>query len=151
MWQSTHASSAHWSDKNNTCQAFFHKKNCAYLCHCNGFESTCSPSCNIKDINGIPCILVIYRGSLTMQGTRFPRRLGLLDPCKALCSFKTLRTINPVTLCHLPKRPKSSYHLLFKFTVCYLQRNQTAKLEEQNKCKDFALLCLAISLHMDQL
>jgi hypothetical protein len=103
MRLSTHASLVHWSDKNNTCQAFFHKKNCAYLCHCNGFESTCAPPCNIKDINGIPCILVIYKGSLTTQDTRFPRRLGLLDPCKALCSFKTSRTINPATMCHLPK------------------------------------------------
>jgi hypothetical protein len=86
-WHSTHASLAHWSDKNSICQAFFHKRNCAYLCHCNGFKSNCSPSCNIKDTNGIPCVIVMYKGSLTMQYTRFPRRLGLLDPYKALCSI----------------------------------------------------------------
>jgi len=77
----------HWSYRNNICQAFFHKKNCAYLCHCNGFKSTCSASCNIKNINGVPCIIVIYKGSLTKQDTSFPRRVRLIDPCKVPCSF----------------------------------------------------------------
>lgn len=97
--------------------------------------------------------IVIYKGSLTMQDSRFPRKLGLLDPCKALCSFKTSGTINLVIQCHIPKDPNPLiiYCSNLPFVICREIKLQNRKEKLMHKCKDFPFLCLSISLKINQL